>query len=138
LKSSVSRDIPVVIAQQSAQTLPAVYTTFSHRSELGFNDVILQSLVIPFPVVVFRKLVKRIVWLSRKYPRFALPADPSLADAGRMESETNVCAAHPEDGRPWSEGARPTEATPGSFHGLADPGGSAQRSVELGLRARPH
>ena len=43
-----------------------------------------------------RKLVKRMVWLSRKDPRYALPEDPSLADAGRMESRTQVCAAHPK------------------------------------------
>ena len=43
-----------------------------------------------------RKLVKRIVWLMPEVSALRLPADPSLADAGRMESGTQVCAAHPK------------------------------------------
>ena len=59
LESLVSCGIPVVVAKQSAKPLAAVYPPFFRRSELGLNDVILQSLVIPFPMIVFHKLVNR-------------------------------------------------------------------------------
>jgi putative transposase len=67
-----------------------------------------------------------------------LPADPSLADAERMESRTQGCAEYPEAGRAWNQGSRPTPTAPGQFDGVTHTGNAAERSLELELRARPH
>ena len=51
--------IPVVIAEQSTQPLVAAHLPFSRIFKVRFDELILQPLVVPLPVVVLAELVDR-------------------------------------------------------------------------------
>ena len=85
-----------------------------------------------------RKLVKRIVWLSRKDPRYGYRRIRALLLREGWKAGRKFVQRIRRLGGAWNQGSRPAPTAPGQIDGVTHTGNAAQRSLELGFRARPH